>query len=521
MMSLRRLGLSLALLASVLALPASATAAEPAPAWSLKAMSYPTNFVQGTIGTSITPPGYLLSAVNVGGAPTAGTFTVSDVLPSGIVPQVVSGKSSKKALPMTCAISGQKVTCTGSEPLQPGERVEVKIAVKVVTSEFVSNEVAVSGGGAAVASVVTETAVTTQLPSFGFLSGAAGFSTAASNVDGSATTAAGSHPYQLKVDMGFPSVTTPAGIELLSVGGGIRDVKVDLPRGMVVNPGATPVRCTEVQLESNQCPEESQVGLITVTQSVGLISDAPLALYNMVPAPGSAGEFGFEVVEGVYAHLRGSVRSDGEYQLSAATNDIPAKLAIEGVETVLWGSPSDSSHDAVRGACLDSDGPTFCPIKEPRNTAFLSMPSSCGGPLTTVARADSWEAPGAFVERSAESTDLNGNPIGNDGCNQVDFSPTIEARPTTDLSDAPSGLEFNLHLPQRQQEQNPEGIVEANLKDATVSLPSGPDGQPFLRQRPRRLLGVPDRFPRRQRRRRLPLHSERGRMSRCLEARHG
>ena len=111
MMSLRRLGLSLALLASVLALPASATAAEPAPAWSLKASSYPTNFVQGTIGSSLTPPGYLLTATNLGGAPTAGTFTVSDTLPSGIVPQAVTGRSGKKQVPMLCSISGQKVTC--------------------------------------------------------------------------------------------------------------------------------------------------------------------------------------------------------------------------------------------------------------------------------------------------------------------------------------------------------------------------------------------------------------------------
>ena len=117
---------------------------------------------------------------------------------------------------------------------------------------------------------------------------------------------------------------------------------------------------------------------------------------------------------------------------------------------------------------------------------FLTLPTSCLGPQTTTMESDSWQERGlvdpfgrplltdpSWKTASFLSHDNSGNPIGNDGCNQVDFSPKVEARPTTDLADAPSGLEFNLHLPQRQQEQNPEGIVEANLKDATISLPQG------------------------------------------------
>ena len=33
------------------------------------------------------------------------------------------------------------------------------------------------------------------------------------------------------------------------------------------------------------------------------------------------------------------------------------------------------------------------------------------------------------------------------GCNEVEFNPTIEAKPTTNLADSPSGLEFDLTFP--------------------------------------------------------------------------
>ena len=472
-MMLRRLILSLAFLASILVLPASAMAAAPAPAWSLKALSYPTNFVQGTTGITgiaTTPPGYLLSAVNLGAAPTAGPFTITDVLPAGIVPQNAAGKySGKAATPLACNVVGQKATCTGNEPLQPGERAEVRVAVKVVTSEFVSNEAKVTGGGAAPITVTTETAVSTEAAPFGFLDGVAGLSTAAVSADGSAQTAAGSHPYQLETDLGFPSVAA-LNKEILAVGGGIRDVEVDLPRGVVVNPNATPVRCTEVQLEATQCPNDAQVGLVSIIQSATGIATSFGALYNMVPAPGSAGEFGFEFAEGIYVHLRGSVRSDGEYQLSATTSDIPAKVGVQRVDVTLWGSPSEHAHDAIRGECLFDKKVSSCPVAAPNSTAFLSMPSSCGGPLTTVARADSWEAPGLFAKRSAESTDLSGVPVGVDGCNQLGFEPTIEARASTNVADSPTGLEVDLHQP---QSEDYDGLANANLKGIKVTLPEG------------------------------------------------
>jgi hypothetical protein len=91
--------------------------------------------------------------------------------------------------------------------------------------------------------------------------------------------------------------------------------------------------------------------------------------------------------------------------------------------------------------------------------------------VQTDLTATSWQTE-ASDSASFTSHD-NGEPptdIGNDGCNAVDFSPTLQARPTTNVADAPSGLDVDLHLPQNE---DPNGTAEAQLKDATVTLPEG------------------------------------------------
>ena len=70
------------------------------------------------------------------------------------------------------------------------------------------------------------------------------------------------------------------------------------------------------------------------------------------------------------------------------------------------------------------------------------------------------------------------------GCDQVDFSPTIEAKPTTNLADSPTGLEVHLHIPQNE---DADGNAEAELRQSKIVLAARPDDQPLLGQRPRRL----------------------------------
>jgi hypothetical protein len=184
----------------------------------------------------------------------------------------------------------------------------------------------------------------------------------------------------------------------------------------------------------------------------------------MVSPVGVPAEFAFEVINGVYIHILGRVRSNGDYGLSGDVRNITAKVGILGTDLSFWGDPTDESHDFARGVCLLGE----CPV-ERFDTAFVTLPSSCTtDPIDTLFHATNWI--GEEAERGFESTDLNGNPVGVDGCNSLEFKPTIEAKPTTNLADSPSGLDFDLKQP---QELKVEGRSTANLKNTAVTLPAG------------------------------------------------
>jgi hypothetical protein len=316
--------------------------------------------------------------------------------------------------------------------------------------------------------------------------GITSFDGSLSDLNGNPVTQAGAHPYAATTTFTFPRDEEGNPLE------NPKDIEVELPPGLAGNPQAVP-KCAYQQFTASECPQDTQVGILTY--EIGGINSGVQAIYNMVPPFGQSAQFAsylfFQVV------LEINVRTGSDYGLTVVTKNISNGAPLTGNTITLWGVPADPSHDDQR--CVALDASTVPPVCDgvaggetgPHSSGapllpFLSLPTSCLGPQTTTMKSDSWQEPGlvdsfgrplssdpSWKVASFLSHDNSGNPIGNDGCNQVDFSPKIEARPTTDLADAPSGLEFNLHLPQRQQEQNPEGIVEANLKDATVSLPQG------------------------------------------------
>jgi hypothetical protein len=485
-----KIAVGVATLCALLIPAAEAMAAPAAPAWQLKLIVLPTNLAPGTTGTPTSPPQYLLVATNVGAGPTSGPATMSATLPARVVP--IDDAFSPEGFDVdtsvpdpSCSVAGQTVTCTAPGPIHPSRYSAAFIAVEVSgalqAGETLPDATAsVSGGGAAPVSVSTPTTIDPEPAAFGFLPGAAGLSSLLTNADGSPATQAGSHPDQLTIDVGFPVEQEGAGFPADSAGHP-RDILTELPRGLIVNPTATEL-CTEVELLSGNgtdpgCPADTQVGTITVITQLTFPAPVESALYNMVPPPGSPATLAFNAVNvGIYVHLEGGVRSDGDYGLSAIASDVLAKGGnpILGVQAQLWGDPTSPSHDQIRDECRLNPDDAPCQV-EPKDTAFLTMPSQCTGSIETVARARSWEeakegTTGLPHEATALSTDTEGTPVGVSGCNLEEFEPTISAGPTTNLADSPSGLDFNLHQPQDQQLGH---IAPASLKDATVTLPKG------------------------------------------------
>ena len=464
----------IALCALALAAPGAAQAAAPAPAWSLTLTPIPANAAPGG------KTEFYAVATNVGGAAAAGTSTLEVTLPAGIAPtgyEAINRDPAAGENP-TCSISSQTLHCQTEKSVRPGFLLVAALAADVSVPEGTYQATAtVAGGGAAAATQATASLAVAGAPlPFQIMPG---FGAPVSEPDGSPTALAAAHPYQQTIDFGFPT-KKPGSFPTGS--GHPRDFTVQLAPGMIGDPAATPLLCTEAQLALDNCPAESQLGVVgTTTLIVGKLPTVFLnSLYNMVPSPGTPALLGTDVADvGLLAHVQTGLRSESDYGVEASLHDL---LALPGypifdIQTQLWGDPSGSAHDGMRGdSCIQRS--EACGSVTRQHTPFLTVPGDCPGhPTTTEVSADDWEQPGLFQQASYENADLQGNPVSLAGCNQLAFQPTISARPTTNLPDSPSGLEVDLHQPQQAPvgagEDPLSGRATAELKDARVTLPAG------------------------------------------------
>jgi hypothetical protein len=456
-------------------LPASASA-EPAPAWTLSVTPMPANFAPG----ADPKPEYFLIATNVGAAPTTSEPSVIEAtLPDGLIPTKVTGVNSDRgaAVKPECDIEGQKITCETTEAVGSNRKFEGLISVEVAAPEGTYDlQASVKGGGV---SQEVSTTFPTQVQSdpldFDFLPGV---KAPLVNEDGTPTELAASHPFEQVVSFVFPT-KNPGGGESITNSGHPRDLNIELPHGMLGSPAASKTLCTEAQLTTSVgCPEDSQVGLADVTTlagQVGINAVAGSPLYNMVPPPGKVAEIATNVaVAGIYVHIFASVRSEEDYGVRTLTPDMLAFgiQPIFGVQAQIWGNPSDEAHDAIRGVCLEVDD--ICDEVTRSETAFLTAPGDCPKkPSLYELHTDTWEEPfPPFEEHRAfyESADLAGNPVETKQCGDLKFEPKIQARPTTNRTDSPSGLDFHLHQP---QDTNVKSRSTAAAKDVAVRFPVG------------------------------------------------
>ena len=477
-MTSRRLNETIALLAfcALVANVGSAAASQtPKAAWKITSVSLPTNFSPGSEGE------LFLVADNLGAKATEGPITITDTVLGGLQITGATARASDPGAktPEPCSVSVDKktVTCTDAGPIRPGYQLEVRVFVKAPAgAEVTINKATVQGGNAPDATTSSPVVISPDVAAFGFLPGSAGLDGPFTDPDGEAATQAGSHPYQLTLDLGFPTKLTNGTIPLVA-SGHLHDATLNLPRGVIINPAATEVLCTEAELTSDptpNCPKESQVGAISAISVVGTPQAVVTPLYNMVPPPGEAAALGFDAVGvGIYVHILGTVRSDGDYGLSGGSSEIPALPGHPafGVRADLWGDPSAASHDGIRGECAFVQEVKSCSTAE-THTALLSLPGACPGqPLGFDASAHSWEEPAATPASARyESADIAGNPVQVKGCELLKFEPGLTLRPSTNLTDSPSGLDVEL---KQSQDFNPEGKSTSPLRDARVTLPPG------------------------------------------------
>jgi hypothetical protein len=461
------------------------------PWWHVNTVSAPASKAGGE-GTMI------VEVSNVGDAFANGLeypVTVVDELPAGVTATHVYGEGGGgnigrnfAQLLTSCSIVGQTVTCTYSGPLLTYERLMIAVTVTVAPGAGGGmNEVNVSGGGAAAVVSRRALALSDSPPSFGVED----YELTPEEEGGAPDTQAGSHPFQLTTTLELNTNTVPVfvfsdalEVQPLAL---TKDLRFNLPAGLLGNPTPLP-KCsvrvfTEEEHTGVNCPEDTVVGVATpITTSIYNNTHVPFAfstpLYSLEPSVGEPAKFGFQTLAGPVI-LDTSVRTGGDYGVVVTVPNITELVEFVGNQVTFWGVPADHRHDTARGVnCIDKfEAETGqwefpCPVQEsPR--PLLIMPTSCTGPLHTSIETDPWSEPGRYTApREYTFANLVGETYAQDGCNRLNFEPSISLAADGQQASTPTGLTVGIHVPQ-DASLNPTGLSESALKDTTVTLPAG------------------------------------------------
>jgi hypothetical protein len=254
-------------------------------------------------------------------------------------------------------------------------------------------------------------------------------------------TQAGGHP-DFTAHFRFAITGTPG--DLVLAAGHPHTIITDTPAGSVGNPLVVP-RCEQADFQRTvfgACPPVSQVGGSISSASLGAPEDTHFysPISSLVPSPGQSALLGFKVY-GYTVSLVPDPRSESDYGLRITVDDVHMPIAeYMGNTLTLWGVPHDPVHDPHR---FNESG-TLGGHIEGTPKPFLSAPTNCStGPITLTMTAHPWEHPDLLAETSSTSSEPT-------GCDQVPFEPSVDARPTTNIADSPSGLEVDVSTPQHE-----------------------------------------------------------------------
>ena len=502
---------SLALVALALSLACGASPAYAGAWWRLSSRDAPSDLMPGGRASII------LTASNVGDSGVDATktaVTISDELPAGLEAIAIHGAPAfelvEEGHQMSCELANVRCT-TQPESFPPFQALDVtiEVAVKPGAASGEQNEANVHGGEqqdapgtpVADASISEPILVNGQPTPFGVEED--GYQLSPEEAGGAPDTRAGSHPFQLTSTLNLnQTVETVPGLGQVPAAPALpKHLAFNLPPGLLGDPRAVPA-CPEVQFlaitngDTNECPPQSAIGVAVVT-----INEAAqfhyvtrtVPLWNVEPAHGEPARLGFEVLK-VPVLLDTSVRTGGDYGVTVSLEDAPQAAQILSSEVTIWGAPADPRHDSARGwACLLEGiyvgGTIPCESPPaPSPAAFLTLPASCAGPLSSTVEGQSWPVE-EIAGESGQSLSLEGKsttytlPSRLEDCEQLPFSATLAVQPeqqaaeshpreSTNPGSTPTGLRVDVKVPQQGTVQS-EALGEADIEDTTVTLPQG------------------------------------------------
>jgi len=237
--------------------------------------------------------------------------------------------------------------------------------------------------------------------------------------------------------------------------GFVKDIVVDTPEGLSVNPEAAP-QCTIKQLEETKCPAASQVGVNYLTVAAqspeclpkppGKCANARVALpvYNLVPFIGAPSMVGFQTTFKHEVFIVGSLDPVDQH-VTFTISDI---------------DPPGAESPPIIGSRLVFNGIAG-------NGTYLTMPSNCGPGQTSTLFVDSYGPP--FAVESLSDEESFTTSVGASGCENVPFKPTVSVEPQGGAVDSPEATTVTVGIPFDPTEP----IANSYLKTAKITLPEG------------------------------------------------
>jgi hypothetical protein len=462
------------------------------------------------------------------GLEVTGVTLPEDVAPVDVDPLETSIHCDTEHLPstsLTCEWTGEYFDELTEEeihePLQPYERIELLLTVvTAAVPDDVPGEVVVTGGedyecqrvspreghfkgafcrerdmgprgsgefeGVFTEKFVSRASLEQPVPAVGDTLtpfGVESFEMTAEDEGGAVDSQAGSHPFQLTTTLAL-NQTANANVPPAS----LKDVSVKLPAGFAGDVNAV-AQCTDAEFAeainnsvANGCPPQTAIGVaiarINPGEEFGKAITREVPIFNLVPAQGEPARFGFES-EHVPITIDTSVRTGEDYGVTAAVHNISQVANIFSSTLIFWGVPGDPRHNLARGwSCVQGGTigfslglPECGATSDGGQSPYLTLPTSCTGPMETSVEGDSWGNGSQKLSMPLER--VTSFVEGLDGCNRlVAFTPSISVAPDEHSASTPTGLSVKVRVPQ-EADLNPSGLADAEPRDITVTLPAG------------------------------------------------
>lgn len=254
-----------------------------------------------------------------------------------------------------------------------------------------------------------------------------GFSVRMLDAEGNPENRSGSHPDRLQIDFA---------LETEGTGTSAKDLAIEMPPGFGGDPSAVPACPRQAHEEGEECPSDSQVGIVSFGSS-----GPSVPIFVLEPEPGQVASFTSKV--GLPIPFQLQLRPN-DFGITFAAEDLAEGAPSEG-HIELWGIPAE--HQEAPAAA---------------SRPFLTTPSSCG-PISFTLKVRSREAGAPWLSEGTEVGPLS-------GCEDLRFAPRFDLQLSNPAADSPTGVRMALSMP---AEEEGSELAAAQMKDVTIELPAG------------------------------------------------